>query len=237
MFLLIHKPTGPTSHDIVDQLRRITGIRKIGHAGTLDPFASGLLIVAVGRESTQEIDQFVKLDKEYIATVKLGAETDTYDRTGEINKTKEQENKRTIPNNKYQITNNQPPKLAQITSTVASFIGPQLQTPPMYSAKKIHGQKLYDLARQGKTVERQPAEIEIKELEILDYSYPILKLRVACTSGTYIRSLAHDLGQKLGCGAYLEKLERTKVGGFSLVNAVRPSELTAANWQDYSLKH
>jgi tRNA pseudouridine55 synthase len=204
-FLLINKPSGPTSHDIINKLRAITGIKKIGHAGTLDPFASGLLICAVGREATREIDKFVKLDKEYIATLHLGAVTDTYDRTGKV-----------VKEYPSEIINE-----AIIEKTVAEFIGGQLQTPPMFSAKKIQGKKMYELARQGKTVERQPCAINIMALQILSYDWPALKLKINCSSGTYIRTLAFDLGERLGSGAYLEELERTKIGEYSVEDAIR----------------
>ncbi|MFA5075849.1 MAG: tRNA pseudouridine(55) synthase TruB [Patescibacteria group bacterium] len=215
MFILINKPAGWTSHDVIGRLRRITGEKRIGHAGTLDPFATGLLIVAISRESTKQIDQFVKLNKEYLATIKLGATTDTYDKTGKIQKSKEaikQENK-------------------NIKKALESFIGPQLQIPPMFSAKKVNGKKLYELARRGKEIERKPSQINITDLEIIDYHWPDLKIKVNCSSGTYIRSLAHDLGIKLGCGGYLEELTRTKIGNFDLKNAITLDKLTPENWQ------
>jgi tRNA pseudouridine55 synthase len=220
MFLLINKPAGPTSHDIINQLRRITGLKKIGHAGTLDPFASGLLIIAVGREATREINQFVKLDKEYVATIKLGAVSDTYDKTGKITP---------IPPSSFPIPN-------AITTAVKSFLGPQLQTPPMYSAQKIGGQKLYQLARQGKEINRGANSIEIYNLEILSYNFPLLKIKVACSSGTYIRSLAHDLGKKLGGGGYLEELVRTKIGPYKLEDAISLKQLTPGNWQNFTFQ-
>ncbi len=203
-FLLINKPSGPTSHDIIDQLRKITGIRKIGHAGTLDPFASGLLLVAVGRESTKEIFKFVKLDKEYIATLKLGAISNTYDRTGEIQLT----------------ANNQQLTEKKIKNILNKFIGKQEQIPPMFSAKKIKGKKLYELARKGIEIERKPSMIEIYNIKILEIKNCILEIEVFCSSGTYIRALAHDIGKALGCGAYLQELVRTKIGKHKLENAI-----------------
>jgi len=122
----------------------------------------------------------------------------------------------------------------QIQKVLNSFLGRQLQIPPMFSAKKIAGQKLYHLAREGKTVERQPNEIEIKKIELLDYQYPDLKIKVACSSGTYIRTLAHDIGQKLGCGAYLGELERTKIGEYLLDRATNLEELNSTNWRDFT---
>jgi tRNA pseudouridine55 synthase len=203
-FLLINKPVGPTSHDIINKLRKITGIKKIGHAGTLDPFASGLLICAVGREATREIDKFVKQKKEYVATVHLGAVTDSYDRTGKIIKEYDGE------------------FIGEdvIKKAVLGFIGEQLQTPPMFSAKKINGKKMYELARAGKEVERQPCAINIFTTEILSYAWPILKIKIKCSSGTYIRTIAYDLGERLGCGAYLKELERTKIGEYNVEDAI-----------------
>jgi len=217
MYLLINKPAGPTSHDVVNRLRHITGIKKIGHAGTLDPFASGLLIIAISRESTREIDKFVKLDKEYVATMRLGAVSDTYDKTGEIVRTEQC----SVPTKRA------------IKDVLKKFNGEQKQTPPMFSAKKIQGQKLYHLARQGKTVERQPVKINIKKIKILKFKYPLLKISVACSSGTYIRSLANDIGEALGCGAYLEELERTKIGKYKLRKAAALEKLTSKNWAEY----
>ncbi|KKQ60574.1 MAG: tRNA pseudouridine synthase B [Parcubacteria group bacterium GW2011_GWE2_38_18] len=216
-FILIDKPSGPTSHGIVGLLRRLTGIKRIGHAGTLDPFATGLLLLAVGREATREISNFVKLDKEYVADIFLGAETDTYDREGRVIK-------------KYDcsvIERN------DIENTLKQFLGEQKQIPPMYSAKKVNGQKLYELARKNIEIERQPSDVKICELEILDYLWPILKLRVACSSGTYIRSLAFDLGRKLNCGAYLQELKRTKIGQFNLEEAILVNELNENNWREH----
>lgn len=216
-FLLINKPVGPTSHDIINKLRKITGIKKIGHAGTLDPFASGLLICAVGREATREIDKFVKQDKEYIATIHLGAVTDSYDRTGKVIK-------------EY---NGEPISEDVIKKAVSGFIGEQLQIPPMFSAKKINGQKMYELARKGKEVERQPCAINIFAMDILNYAWPNLKIKIKCSSGTYIRTIAYDLGERLECGAYLEELERTSIGKNSLVQAVDIREVSSDNWFNY----
>lgn len=216
-FLLIDKPSGPTSHHVINRLRRLTGIKRIGHAGTLDPFASGLLLVAVGREATRELDRFIKQDKEYTATLRLGAETDTFDREGRILSRSE------LP----------APPIERIGEALRRFEGRQKQVPPMFSAKKFKGKKLYELARQGIEIERQPVEIEISELAIVDYHYPHLRIRVKCSSGTYIRALAADIGRELGSGAYLEELERTKLGRFSLDGAVSLEALEAGGWQSY----
>jgi len=219
-FLLVNKPSGPTSHDIIDQLRRITGIRKIGHAGTLDPFASGLLIVAVGRQATKDINRFVKMDKEYIAELMLGQESDTFDRTGKI---------KTNPGAKII-------EQEKIKKTLERFNGKQKQLPPMYSAKKIGGRKLYDLARRGQTIERAPADIEIFELTQISYDWPKLKIKIRVSSGTYIRTLAHDLGQALGAGALVSELERTAINGYNLTEAGN-LETLGKNWQSYLSPH
>ncbi len=216
-FLIINKPVGPTSHDMVDRMRRITGIKKIGHAGTLDPFASGVLILAIGREATKRIQGLVKTDKEYIADLYLGTTTDTYDRTGSVLKTKE-------------VT---PPTEKEVRETLRDFQGEQKQIPPMYSAKKIKGKKLYELARQGKEVAREAVPITIHSLEILDYDFPGLKIKAKCSSGTYLRTLAYDIGEALGCGAYLQELQRTTVGDHKLERAIDPGKLTSDNWTEY----
>jgi tRNA pseudouridine55 synthase len=215
-FIHINKPSSWTSHDVVAHLRRITGVKKIGHAGTLDPFATGLLIVGVGREATRELDKFLKQDKEYIAELHLGASSDTYDLTGKIEE-----------------ADSTPPQEDEIKNILNKFTGPQDQIPPMYSAKKIDGKKLYELARQGKEIEREPSKIIIHEIKLLNFDYPSLEIRVACSSGTYIRSLAHDIGQELGMGAYLEKLKRTKIGEHDLKNAIELDKINQDNWTEF----
>jgi tRNA pseudouridine55 synthase len=214
--VLINKPAGPTSHDIVDEMRRITGIRKIGHAGTLDPFAKGLLVVLVGREATKRQSEFLTKDKEYLAVLKLGAETDSYDKTGKITN----------------IYKGKLPAKKEIEAALKKFKGEILQTPPAYSAKKVKGKKAYQLARQGKEVKLEPVHITIKEIKITKYKPPYLKLKIKCGAGTYIRALARDIGKTLGCGAYLEELIRVKSGNFSLKDALSLSEFTPENWQE-----
>jgi len=204
---LINKAKGITSHDVVGYLRRITGERTIGHAGTLDPLASGLMIVAIGREFTKRISEFSKLDKEYTAEATLGATSTTYDAEGEVT-------------NVECKMKNEKIKQKEIESTLQSSIGQQEQTPPIFSAKKIKGQKAYDLARQGKPVELKPVSINIQEIKLLDYQYPILKFKVKVSSGTYIRSLVNDIGQKLGTGAYMSGLMRDAIGEHQLSQAV-----------------
>jgi tRNA pseudouridine55 synthase len=216
-FLLINKPAGPTSHDIIDQLRRLTGVAKIGHAGTLDPFASGLLLCAVGREATRQLNKFSCLSKEYEAVFYLGAVSDTYDKTGKISE-------QTIA---------AAPSAAMIKKVLSQFVGKGQQVPPMFSAKKIGGKKLYRLARAGQIIARPPAMIEIYDLVLLDYAWPRLHLTINCSSGTYIRSLAFDLGERLGSGAYVEELLRTAIGSYNLTQAVNLEQLTKTSWQQY----
>ncbi len=220
-FVLINKPAGITSHDVVDRVRRITGERKVGHAGTLDPFATGLLIVAIGRSSTKRISEFVKLDKKYRATIHFGATSDTQDRTGIV-----------IPSPQQIL----PLPKGELEGVLQKFIGPQKQTPPMYSAKKIGGKKLYELAREGKVVERESVDIEIFSIALISYEWPIAVIDVHCTSGTYIRTLGADIGEKCGVGAYLDELERTAIGTHSLKNATILDELSSDNLTNFSIK-
>lgn len=215
-FLLINKPKDWTSHDVVGYLRKEYPKKtKVGHAGTLDPFATGLLIVGVGREATKRLDEFKNMPKIYIATLRLGATSTTFDPEGEITIT----NHNTHNTTQDDDTNFDEPTKKEIENILNSFIGKQQQIPPMFSAKKVGGQKLYDLARKGIEIERQPCEIEIYDIKLLDYNYPSLKIEVSCSTGTYIRTLAHDIGQKLGCGAYCEELERTRIGEYKLEDA------------------
>lgn len=216
-FILINKEPGPTSHDIVYKLRKITGIKKIGHAGTLDPFASGLLIVAIDRKATKKIDQFVKLDKKYLADIVLGKTTDTKDRTGKIE-------------NKYLGEKISKQKIKQ---NILKLKNQTEQIPPMYSAKKINGKKLYELARKNIEIERRPQTIKIFYIKIKKYKWPKLQLKIHCSSGTYIRTIADDLGQELGCGAYLEELKRISIGKYKNKRAKLIKQLNAKNWKNY----
>ncbi len=216
-FILINKPVGPTSHDIIYRLRKITGVKKIGHAGTLDPFAKGLLIVAIGREATKKINQFVKLDKEYVAKLQLGATSDTHDLTGKIVSAK----KIIMPTED------------EIKKVLIKFIGEQEQIPPMFSAKKVGGKKLYKLARQGEVVERKPASINVYSIELLRYQWPTLDLKIRCSTGTYIRVLADDIGELLSCGAYLTQLQRIKISDYDIKKSVALEQLTVGNWQEF----
>ena len=178
-FLLVDKPIGITSYDVIYKLRKITNIRKIGHAGTLDPLATGILIVAIGRECTKQIDQFVKLDKKYLAVIDLSANTDTYDREGKIT---EEFSGEDISEEK-------------ISEVLKIFTGPQKQVPPMFSAKKIGGKKLCDLAREGKEVKREAVDIVVHTINMLQYKWPLVEAEIKVSSGTYIRSLAYDIGE------------------------------------------
>ena len=214
-FILIDKPVGITSHDVIDRLRRITSIRKIGHAGTLDPFATGLLVVGIGREATKQLGKMMGKDKEYEAGAILGATSDTQDLTGQI-----------TPTEKMAM-----PKETTVQKTISEFLGEIEQVPPMFSAKKIRGKKLYELAREGKEVKREPVQITIHSLDITDYSPPKLSFTVRCSAGTYIRTLAHDIGQELGCGAYLEILRRTASGEMKVKDAIKLDDLNPDNWQ------
>lgn len=202
MIIPINKPAGITSHTVVNKLRRFYGIKKIGHAGTLDPFATGVLILLVGRESTKRSDEFMKQDKIYRTKLKLGFISDTYDKDGAI----------------QEYNTNIVPTREQIESVIKQFIGNIEQIPPMYSAIKINGKKMYELARKGEHIDIPPRQVTITRIDILEYAYPYLILDIYCASGTYIRSLGYDIGMKLGTGAYLEELERRQSGEYTIEN-------------------
>lgn len=214
--LIINKHAGPTSYDIVDRIKKITRIKKVGHAGTLDPFAEGVLIVLIG-SATKLQSKFMEMPKTYIGTLKLGETSDTYDVGGKISTSIKASADEQISND-------------QILCAVKSFIGEIDQIPPIHSAIKINGERAYKLAWQGIKPDLKPRKIKIYDIKILEYKYPYLKIEVNCGRGTYVRSLAHDLGQKLGCGAYLEKLTRTKIGNFNIENSVKIDELNSKNW-------
>ncbi len=214
-FLLINKPATWTSHDVIGYMRRVTHIKRIGHAGTLDPFATGLLIVAIGRENTKRLDELFKgLDKTYVATLRLGATSDTFDKMGVIT----EQSTDTV-------------SLEVVQNVLLSFVGEQDQLPPMYSAKKVDGKKLYKLARKGIEVERKPHHVTIHSIDLLEYTFPEVKIRVRCSTGTYIRTLVHDIGQKLGIGAYCEELERVSIGEYSLQNATPIKNFSRDTWK------
>jgi tRNA pseudouridine55 synthase len=211
--LNIYKSEGPTSHDIVNKIRKITKIKKVGHAGTLDPFAQGILIILIGK-ITKKQSEFMNMDKTYIATLKLGEISDTYDKTGQLKVQKE----------KFKIT------IKDINKTLKEFIGEIKQTPPIYSAIKIKGKKAYELARKGQKPKIKPRKIKIYKIKLIKYKWPYLEIEVKCSKGTYIRSLANDIGKKLDCGAYLEKLIRTKIGKFNIKNSIKIEKLNSKNW-------
>ena len=205
--LLVNKAKGTMSFRLVSILRKRTGIEKIGHAGTLDPFATGVMVMLIGRDYTRKSNEFLSSDKEYRAILQLGIATDTYDLEGQI----------TSRSNKV-------PTLREIELGLTSFQGDILQIPPMYSAKKIKGKKLYDLARKGVTIERPPVPVRV-QIKLIRYQYPMLTLEIACSKGTYIRSLSHDIGHFLGCGAHLFELTRTRSGSFFLDQCIPQSHL------------
>lgn len=219
-FLFIDKPIGPTSHDVVAIVRRLLprGI-KVGHAGTLDPLASGLLILGIGK-ATKSLSQIVGLDKQYETTIMLGATTETDDAEAE-------------PRHRVGAS---VPTLEVVRATIRQFIGEQKQIPPAFSAKKIAGQRLYKLARQGKIVAPNPHSITIYDLEIIKYNYPELSLHVCCSSGTYIRALARDIGAALKIGGYVKELRRGAIGQFDVKEAIK-LETIAADTIDGCVKY
>jgi tRNA pseudouridine55 synthase len=212
--LLVDKPQGWTSHDVVAKLRCKLGLRKVGHAGTLDPMATGLLILLLGN-GTKVSQYIINQDKTYEGNFHLGKETNSYDSEGEV-----------VATHEIQVSEE------EIRACAQQFLGDQWQLPPMFSAKKINGQPLYKLARKGETIEREPRPVKIYEFLIQAITLPEVAFRVACSKGTYIRTLAHDMGQKLGCGAYLSQLRRTKTGNFHLDQAVVWENLLAMEYDE-----
>ena len=201
--LLIDKPAGPTSHDVVDAIRRQFAIKKVGHCGTLDPNATGLLIIVLGR-GTKLSERLMSDDKVYEGAMKFGETTDSYDAAGELVASLP------VP----------PLTIDELNATAAQFVGDLMQMPPMVSAVKKDGVPLYKLARKGLDVKREPRLIHIYEFRFSSYTEPIGWFRVACTKGTYVRSMAHELGQKIGCGAHLKTLRRVTSGKFDVANAM-----------------
>ncbi len=216
-FLLINKPEGPTSHDIVSIVRKALPERKVGHIGTLDPAASGLLVLAVGAKALKVVEMFTGLSKVYEADIILGAVSATYDREGPIEQVQPK------PGVK------EPDDNAVLQMIRTKFIGDVKQVPPSASAVHVDGERAYTAFREGRDVDMPTRDVRIEECAMLSFSYPNLSLRVACSSGTYIRSLAHDLGQSLHVGGYLAALKRTAVGEFTLSDAVEPEAVT---WTD-----
>jgi tRNA pseudouridine55 synthase len=220
--LVVDKPVGLTSHDVVDIIRRGTNIRRAGHTGTLDPRASGVLVVLIG--PAVRLSEFVSAtDKRYQAIIRLGGTTDTYDAEGKFTNT--------AASAPVDVTEQ------QFEEVLQHFIGEIEQTPPAYSAVKVQGRKAYEMARAGEEVELAPRKINVYHLEVLEWAPPEVVIDVHCSSGTYVRSLANDLGAALGCGAYLVGLRRTKSGRFSLRDATPLRKLqeafTIGNWYQY----
>lgn len=209
-FLNVYKPVGMTSHDVVAKLRKLTNIKQIGYTGTLDPFAEGVLPVCIGKAT--RLIEFLDDDKEYLATVQFGVSTTTYDREGEI--TFSSDKKVTVEN---------------IKSSLTEFQGEILQYPPIYSAIKVKGKKLYEYARSGQQVDIQPRKVIIEkiELKLFDEKLQQAEILIKCSKGTYIRSIANDLGNKLECGAHLTKLVRTQAGKFRIEDSVNLESLDA----------
>ncbi len=218
--LNINKPSGPTSFDIVSKVRKLSGERRVGHAGTLDPTATGVLPVCLG-QGTRVIEFLVDTTKAYRAEIELGVATDTYDAAGMV----------TQQSDPSGISR------AQLDSELTSFRGSIQQIPPLYSALKHQGKRLYELARAGITVERKSRLVTIHDLELVDWQPPVATVEVTCSKGTYIRSLAHDLGQTLGCGAHLKNLIRLRCGLFDIRDAVSVPQLEDAfrhgYWQQF----
>jgi tRNA pseudouridine55 synthase len=209
--VLVDKPSGPSSFAMVSLLRRLTRIRRIGHAGTLDPFASGLMVLLVGPACRWQ-DTVMGADKRYRARLRLGAESDSHDRTGEA-----------LPPPASPL-----PERERIAAALPAFRGEIEQIPPMHSAVQIGGKRLYRLARKGLEVERPPRRVWVHGLELVDWAPPFLDLEIHCGKGMYVRSLARDLGRALGCGALVEELRRTRVGGYAVECALDPAALRAA---------
>ena len=210
-FLVVDKPAGITSHDVVDRARRILGIRKIGHLGTLDPLGVGVLVLAVGK-ATKAVRYFVDDDKEYTTTVRLGVTTDTQDLDGTV-----------LEEREVNVT------LDEFERVLDRFRGEIEQIPPMVSAKKVGGKRLYKLHRQGIEVEREPKKVRIYEIDLRDFSPPEATFHVRCSKGTYIRTLCADIGEALGCGGAMAWLRRTKSGFFTIEDAVTLDELEKRN--------
>lgn len=218
--LLVDKPPGRTSHDIVDFVRRRFHQRKVGHCGTLDPIATGLLMLVIGR-ATRVQDLLMAEDKEYEGTLKLGETTDTQDAQGKILETKP-------------VPQFDP---AAIEAAFQKFSGEFDQIPPMVSAIKKDGVPLYKLAREGKTIDRPPRRVRVDRYEILEIALPIVRFRIHCTKGFYVRTYCNDLGVLLGCGGHMSALTRTRSGNFELSKAVRWPDLETAEGPDYLARH
>ncbi|HOG38399.1 MAG TPA: tRNA pseudouridine(55) synthase TruB [bacterium] len=209
-FILVHKELGKSSFFVIKQIKSITSIKKVGFSGTLDPMASGLLIIATS-SATKFLDAFHFLDKIYTAKIEFGKISNTYDTEGNIKITKVYKK----------------PTINEIKNIIdKKFIGEILQTPPMFSAKKINGKNAYELARKGEKLKIKPVKIKVNNIKIKKYDFPFLELEINCSKGTYIRSIANDLGKKLKTGGVLVELQRTKIGQFDIKDAVKQSDLS-----------
>lgn len=215
--ILVNKPKGITSHDVVDVVRGRLGIRRVGHAGTLDPLAEGLLVILVG-EATKLFPRFVDFDKEYSGILKLGEVTTTGDSQGEIIKTESIDN----------ISEN------QVREAFLKFEGDIEQVPPMVSALRVGGQRLYKLARKGIVIDRQPRRVKIYTLKIIKIEFPFIEFYVCCSKGTYIRKLAEDIGQFLGCGGHVTKIKRLSIGPFKLKDAVNIDQINESHLRKFT---
>lgn len=211
--LLIDKTQGWTSHDIVNKVRRCLKIRSVGHAGTLDPLATGLLIILVGK-ATKVSQYLMSLSKVYDGELMLGKETNSQDVDGEVVA-------------EYPVPEGIDEEYFR--GQMATFIGDQYQTPPMFSAKKVNGVPLYKLARQGQEVQREPRFINISKFELLEWNKPSAKFRLACSKGTYVRTVCHDLGKRIGCGAYMTQLRRISSGKFNVADAITVEQFAQLN--------
>ncbi len=211
--LLVNKPLNKSSFYLVYLLRKLTGIQKIGHAGTLDPLATGVMVMLIGKTYTTKSDFFLNDDKEYEVTVQLGASTTTYDLEGDVV-------------NQSQLDADQTPTLKQVEEALTHFQGECEQTPPMFSAKKLDGKRLYELARKGVEVERKAQKVTL-HTHLVRYNYPELTLFVRCSKGTYIRSIAHDLGIQLGCFGHVKTLTRVRSGRFKIDECLDIETLTS----------
>jgi tRNA pseudouridine55 synthase len=225
--ILVDKPTGWTSFDVVNYTRKIVAERdgqkpktiKVGHSGTLDPFASGLLIVLIGKKYTTQAATYTKLNKVYEVTMKLGFISSTGDSEGEIT-------------TKSQLR----PSSANLQQALINFTGVIKQTPPAYSAIKINGKRAYQLARAGQNVKLEPRSVTVKQLELISYNYPYVKLVAEVSSGTYIRSLVEDIGEQLGCSAYTQSLRRTQIDKHKLTSAVKPTQLNPSSITNFIIQ-
>ena len=213
--LVVNKPQGMTSHDVVDLIRRRFRLKKVGHAGTLDPMATGVLVVLIG-SYTKLSAQFMSEDKEYEGSLMLGASSDTGDAWGKIS----------VPAKQANFTDE---KIAEVFN---SFVGDTEQLPPMYSSVKVNGKKLYELARKGLSVEVTPRKISIKNLDIVRISLPEVFFKLTCSKGTYVRTICADIGEELGCGAYMARLNRTRSGRFTINEAIPVEELRNMKVED-----